>query len=50
VFFPLARHARPPHRVIHEPGGIWLCGLKESNYQIGTSQDESVRAQQGGGQ
>jgi hypothetical protein len=34
--FPFARHARPAHRVIHEPGGIWLSGIKKSKYQIGT--------------
>jgi hypothetical protein len=36
VFFPFARHARPAHRAIDEPGGIRLCGLMKSNYRIGT--------------
>ena len=36
MFFPLAHHARPPHWVIYEPGGIWVYGLKEHIYQIGT--------------
>jgi hypothetical protein len=36
VFFPLARHARPPHQVIHELGRIRPPGIKENKYQIGT--------------
>src|SRR5581483_7292258 len=36
MFFPLAPHARPPQWVIYEPGGIWVYGLKEHSYQIGT--------------
>jgi hypothetical protein len=36
VFFPLARHARPAHRAIYEPGGIRLSGIKENKYQNGT--------------
>jgi hypothetical protein len=43
VFFPLARHARPPYRVIYEPRGIWPCSLKESNYRIGTLPPEGVK-------
>jgi hypothetical protein len=36
MFFPLALHARPAHRVIYEPCGIRLCRLKRNRYQIGT--------------
>ena len=36
LFFPLARHARPPHRVIYEPGGIRPCSMKRAKYRIGT--------------